>query len=239
MESLASSSPSRLAGADFFAPLREETHFYIVRHGQSEGNARRILQGRLDLPLDAAGRGQAAALGAWLAGEGIDAVLSSPLVRAAETGRIVAAAAGLAAPEPRAALVEIDVGVFSGISLDEARERFPEAYVAFESRSWDGVPGAEGSGLLYERAMDAWEELRALALGGKRNIVAVSHGGFIQWLVHATFGCRSWMPLVPTGNCGVFELLVSPTRPGEPAYLQWRRLNFQAPEVHIATPPVF
>ncbi len=69
---------------------------------------------------------------------------------------------------------------------------------------------------------------KSRALTGDRNIACVSHGGFIQWLVRSTFGGRSWMPLLTTSNCGVFELLVAP-RGGSEAYLQWKRLNFQVP----------
>lgn len=216
------------ADAAFFSTLEAETRFYIVRHGQSEANARSVVQGLRDFPLDASGRAQAAAVGAWLAGEGIAEVLCSPLSRAAETARIIARAAGLGEPRVEPTLVELDVGVFSGLSLEEARSRFPEAYADFESRSWDGVPGAESSALLYDRAMEAWSRLRERAASGSRALAVVSHGGFIQWLFRSTFGCRSWMPLLPTGNCCVFELLVAPTGGGRPAYLQWRRVNFQA-----------
>ena len=64
-------------------------------------------------------------------------------------------------------------------------------------------------------------------------------GGFIQWLVRATFGCRSRMPLFTTGNCGIFELLVVPTDGGRPAYLQWRLVNFQSAGLVTAIAPVF
>ena len=42
--------------ASFFSALEAETSFLLIRHGQSEGNARNIMQGRLDLPLDGQGR---------------------------------------------------------------------------------------------------------------------------------------------------------------------------------------
>ncbi|HUW39996.1 MAG TPA: histidine phosphatase family protein [Rectinemataceae bacterium] len=232
-------SPGLVADSAFFAPLREETRFYLVRHGQSEGNARRIIQGRRDFRLDEAGRAQAAAAGTWLASQKIGAVVTSPLARAAETGRIIAAACGLPRPRLDPTLMEIDTGMFSGISLDEARTRFPEAYAAFEHQSWDGVPDAEKSDSLFERAMSAWDLLRGLALDGERSIACVSHGGFIQWLVRATFGGRKWMPLLPTSNCGVFELLVTPTMAGYPAYMQWRLLNYQPAAGLSSLPPVF
>ncbi len=216
-----------VADSAFFSPLAEATRFYIVRHGQSEGNARRIFQGRLDLPLDDAGRAQARDAGAWLAEAGVDAVLSSPLARAAETGRIIAKRCAVEC-RLEDSLAEIDTGLFTGLGFEESRALHAEAFAAFEGASWEAVPGAEKAAALYERAMRAWSALRESALSGGRAIACVSHGGFIQWLVRATFGGRSWMPLVSTANCGVFELLVEPTGAG-PAYLQWRRMNFQAP----------
>jgi broad specificity phosphatase PhoE len=254
------------AGPAFFSGLPGPTRFIIARHGQSEGNARRIIQGTLDLPLDEAGKAQARALGAWLAGEGLDSVLSSPLARAAETAAIVARAAGLPAPEPSPLLRELDAGIFTGLSLPEAAELHPEATASFERRSWDGVPGAESSVDLYARALSAWRLLRERAsepaAGGRgraaagpegqapagkgggnaaapRCILALSHGGFIQWLLRSSFGCRSWMPLFTTGNCGVFELFVEPLGPGEPAYLIWRKIDWRAPDAAPRIEQVF
>jgi broad specificity phosphatase PhoE len=216
-----------IADSAFFSSLAEATRFYIVRHGQSEGNARRIFQGLLDLPLDDAGRAQARDAADWLAEAGVDAVIGSPLSRAAETARAIAerCAAPCALEE---SLAEIDTGIFTGLGFEESRSQHPAAFAAFEGASWEAVPGAEKAEALYERAMRAWSVLRGRALAGDRAIACVSHGGFIQWLVRATFGGRSWMPLVSTANCGIFELLVEPTGAG-PAYLQWRRMNFQAP----------
>jgi broad specificity phosphatase PhoE len=223
-------TPIESGSADslFFSPLPQETHFFILRHGQSEGNARRIFQGSLDLPLDDSGRAQARAAGRWLAKRGVGAVLASPLARAAETARIAAAACGLGEGAYDPAFSELDVGIFTGMSFEEARERYPAMFRAFESESWDAMAGAEKSEALYARAMRAWAILRERALSGEASLACVSHGGFIQWMVRATFGCRSWMPLLHTANCGIFELVVRPNE-GRAAYLQWRRLNYQAP----------
>lgn len=214
------------ADQSFFSCLEAETHFFIVRHGRSEGNAKGIFQGRIDLPLVDAGRAQAREAAAWLAERGIDRILSSPLSRAAETASIIASACGIEA-ERDELFQEIDTGVFSGLSFEQSRERYPEDFKSFEGRSWDVVPGAEGSGHLYERAMASWRLLRDQALSGGRAIACVSHGGFIQWLFRATYGCASWMPLVPIPNCGIFELVVEPNGDGS-VYMEWLRLGFQA-----------
>jgi broad specificity phosphatase PhoE len=217
-----------IADSAFFSSLARSTRFFLVRHGQSEGNAQRLFQGSLDLPLDDEGRRQALSTGQWLRRQGIDAVLCSPLARAAETARIVAAGCGLGEPRLEPLFAEIDTGIFTGLGFAQARERHPEVFAAFEGQSWEAVPGAERAEALYDRAIEAWKLLRTEASGGRRAIACVSHGGFIQWLLRSTFGCRSWMPLVSTANCGIFELLVEPGCPGS-AYLHWRLWNFQAP----------
>jgi broad specificity phosphatase PhoE len=216
------------ADASFFSELREPARFILIRHGQSEGNARKIVQGSLDLHLDDTGRSQAARLGEWLASRKIDEIVSSPLVRALETARMVSKACGLGEPVAYPFLRELETGIFTGLSLEEARDRHPLEFKAFESSSWDAVPGAEHSRELYPRAIRSWELLRDRALASSGTIACVSHGGLIQWLVRATFGCRSWMPLFRTSNCGVFELYVEPAgRPGDPAYLQWERIDYR------------
>jgi broad specificity phosphatase PhoE len=235
-------NPSHVDPA-FFASLPAPARFLIIRHGQSEANAKKIVQGLRDFPLDEAGRAQAAALGAWLKPSGIQTILSSPLRRAAETASILAAALGLAAPTVFQPLSEIDTGSFSGLSLDEAKERFPDIHAEFERSSWEGVPDAERAQVVWRRAILVWEELRSRAMAGAKCVACVSHGGLIQWLVRSTFGTRSWMPLLPTWNCGVFELLVEPVPAsrGKPASarLYWERINYQAPSEISAVPPVF
>lgn len=216
---------TQVAGSAFFSSLTRETRFFIVRHGQSEGNAKKIFQGRLDLPLDEIGRAQARELGDWLAAEGVGTIFSSNLARAKETAQIAARVCGVE-PIFDERFVELDTGIFTGLSFEQSRERYPDIFADFQGRSWEAVPGAETAEALYNRAMVAWGVLRASASDGDRNVACVSHGGFIQWLVRATFGGRSWMPLLTTSNCGVFELLVAP-RGGGDAYLQWKHMNLQ------------
>jgi broad specificity phosphatase PhoE len=246
------SASESLADTDFFSSLREETRFLIVRHGQSEGNARGIVQGRLDLPLDSTGRFQALELGRWMAGivgagHPRAALFSSPLRRAAETAELIRAALDSAREESEPSLQriedpllsELDTGPFTGLSMEEARKLHPESYAAFERESWDGVPGAESSEALFARAIEAWELLRSSALGGSRLVIAVTHGGFIQWLVKATLGSHRWMPLLPVSNCGVSELVVTPRDARGAVLLVWKRIDWRPPSVEAAVPPLF
>lgn len=68
---------------------------YIFRHGQTDYNVARRVMGQLDIPLNDAGRAQAAELANKLAKFAIGAVYSSPLARAMETAQAVADKTGV------------------------------------------------------------------------------------------------------------------------------------------------
>lgn len=229
---------SEAADGAFFSGLLQPVSFYFLRHGRSEGNASMTFQGRLDYPLDELGRRQAKAAAAWFSDKKIDSLLTSPLRRARETAAELGSAVHRE-PSALPSLIEVDVGIFSGIPAALAESRHPEVYREFEYRSWDAVPGAEGSAAMYARAMASWRKLRELALGGARTIVCVAHGGTLQWLIRSTFGVRTWLPLMPTANCGISQFDVEPTGPGCPAFTQWTKINFVASSVESGTKPVF
>jgi probable phosphoglycerate mutase len=62
---------------------------YIIRHGESEGNADQRIQGRKDYPLTEKGKEQAKKIGTWLETQNIDVVYTSPARRARETADII------------------------------------------------------------------------------------------------------------------------------------------------------
>ena len=229
---------AEIADGSFFASLDHPVSFCIVRHGRSEGNATMIFQGRLDYPLDAMGHRQAEAAAAWLSGNGADCVLTSPLKRAFDTASIIASAIGTT-PLVLYSLIEVDVGVFSGIPARQAEAEQAEIYRQFEYLSWDAVPGAENSRKMYCRAIASWKKMREVAEGGATTVVCVTHGGTMQWLLRSTFGARSWLPLFPTSNCGISQYDVEPTAAGKAAFVQWSRMNFAAPGVESGSRPVF
>ena len=220
---------------DFFAGLKTTVDFYIIRHGQSEGNAVQILQGRGEYPLSETGRLQAAARGRvmkdLLADNGRTLVFSSPQSRARETALIIAEEAGLPEPVFIDELMEMSLGIWTGKAWDEVRN---DAYWAdFQVRSWDAVPEAESSAALYDRALIAWAALRDRACGAGK-VIAVTHGGLIQWLLKSTFRCRSWFPLFPISNCGQFKLCVKPHPKEQSASLFWDEINSPIPSLWSA-----
>jgi broad specificity phosphatase PhoE len=143
------------------------TTILLVRHGETDWNLQRRLQGHADTPLNDRGREQARDLAAELADEPIDAVYSSDLVRAHETARIVAEVHGLdvtAIDDLR----ERHFGTWEGLSDDEIHARFPEA-----------ATGALGDGETREemarRVFDALQRIADSHPGGR--VLVVSHGG--------------------------------------------------------------
>ncbi len=103
-------------------------HIFVIRHGQTEWNLARRMQGRLDSPLTHAGMEQAHSHGALLKSlASIDAMFVSPSGRTRETAYIINSyvRAGVTYEE---ALLERDVGHWSGLSVDELEDAFPQAW---------------------------------------------------------------------------------------------------------------
>jgi broad specificity phosphatase PhoE len=212
-----------------FVALRGKNNFYFLRHGESEGNNARLIQGRSDFPLSENGRRQARAVAPWFAPRGIGLILCSPLLRARQTAEELAALLGVGELRPSGALTELDTGLFTGLGVDAIVTRHPEAWRSFREHSWEGVPGAEPVESLRRRAEQVWAELAGLHAEGLRNPLCVTHSGIMQWLLKATFGQRSWMPIIPMGNCAVCQLTLDNGVEGEAPrfYWEWSRLGYQ------------
>ena len=183
------------------------TQLLLVRHGETDWNRDRRFQGHADPPLNDAGREQARALADQLAGERIDFVYTSDLVRARETAEIVAARVG-ADVVVLSELREIDVGDWEGLTWPEIEQRHPEG-----ARSWhehgQGWTSGETYDELGERIIAA---LRRIAADHPdQNVLVVGHGGtvratraFIEGLSVAD--SRRQSPGI--GNCEVFRVVV-------------------------------
>lgn len=219
--------------------LRRPADFYFVRHGESEGNRAGKILGRIDLGLSDLGREHARAAGRFFASHGEAYLAASPLKRCRETGSLLAAEAGLPEPEARDELIELDAGVFAGKGLEEIAEEMPEQFRTFRVGSWEAVEGAEPISSLYKRAVAAWKHLIAQANAGADTVIAVTHAGFMQWILKATFGGpdQRWMPVIKASNCGIFHCHAEPTSLEAGAvedraaladgfFAEWRLMNY-------------
>jgi broad specificity phosphatase PhoE len=158
---------------------------YLFRHGETEWNAERRAQGRLDSPLTAAGREQARVMGHALMRELRTAgyepsgvvVRASPLGRVRETLAIAAAAAGLShdAGSLDHRLREVSWGDWDGLNIAEIEARWPDAMAARRRDRWNYVPpGGENYVMAVERARPALDDI--LALAGERPVAVFAHG---------------------------------------------------------------
>jgi uncharacterized phosphatase len=145
------------------------TDLYLVRHGETDWNRQRRIQGRTDIPLNDTGREQARLTGMLLTRRPIDRVVASPLGRARETAEIIARELGLGEPALRDALVERDYGAAEGLSYREIDARYPEG---------TPVPGRESREEVAARIVPDLVRLAADHPG--ESIVVVSHGGAIR-----------------------------------------------------------
>jgi broad specificity phosphatase PhoE len=177
----------------------------MVRHGETDWNRDNRFQGHADPPLNDAGRAQAQALARGLDRDGLVALYSSPLRRAAETAQILGNSLGL---EVRLleALREVDVGSWSGLTRSQVEARFPEGY-----RRWLEYGHGWEDGETYE-------ELGARVLEGlveiarvhpDERVLAITHGGPIRSALAAAAGIgfgEARRSIHVIGNCAAVRL---------------------------------
>ncbi|MED9951782.1 MAG: histidine phosphatase family protein [Collinsella sp.] len=154
---------------------------YLLRHGQTEFNVKKLVQGRCDSPLTDLGRQQAGMAAAWLKGHGVvpDKVVSSPLGRAMDTAQLVACEllGPDAAAEPCEGIIERCYGSFEGGPHD-----------ALPTDVWDPgedlIPfGGEGSQALQERMVSTLANL--MSADDVETVLAVSHGSASRQFIKA------------------------------------------------------
>lgn len=154
------------------------TRFCFVRHGETEWNAERRLQGHIDIGLNDTGLGQAVAAGRWLARYSVQALYGSDLKRAWNTAQLIAEATGLV-PQPMPALRERHCGIFEGLTYDQARVEHADAFCLYDGRDPDyALETGESLKAMFERVRAAITALEAAHRG--QTVVAVVHGGVLD-----------------------------------------------------------
>lgn len=148
----------------------------FVRHGQTEWNKSGKFQGHSDVPLNDTGRRQVKATAAYLAKEPIEAVYSSDLSRAIDTGAAIASYHGLD-PVPDARLRELYMGKWEGLDFNTVYNNFRQEYDAWYGNP-DGVtPGGEGVKDVEARVLDFIFEVSPKHQG---TVAVATHGGVIR-----------------------------------------------------------
>ncbi len=181
------------------------TRLILVRHGQSEGNASGVIQGRLDFGLSSLGERQAAETARRLREEKVDRILSSPLRRAAQTAELIAEPHGLVV-EPEPALLEYDIGAVSGLTSAQIRERHPEISAAYARGERPRFPGEEGREAFTARLGAVLDVIGSRS--SEMTVVAVAHGGVVNAICALVLGVDMRRPGVfQVANCSLTELI--------------------------------
>jgi len=201
-------------------PLR----LLLVRHAQSEWNADGRWQGQADPPLSELGQQQATAASEHV---GVfDAIVASPLERAAHTAAIFAEATGVGPVLLDDGLVERHAGEWQGLTRDEIKARYP-GYLEEGRRP----PGWEPDEVLFERLEAVLDRIASIFEGrgvDQGEVLVLTHGGVIYRL-EDHLGVREgripnlggrWIERRPEGGW----------KPGE------RVVLIEESEAHITTP---
>lgn len=155
-----------------------ETVLTLVRHGETQWNATGRIQGHLDIPLNATGLAQAAAIGERLGGVAFDAILSSDLERALQTARPIARHSEQTLV-CEARLRERHLGVLQGLTGEEAATRHPQAWQVFKARNPDAtLEGGETLAEFSRRVVELINDLLRTHAGSR--LLLVTHGGVLD-----------------------------------------------------------
>lgn len=186
------------------------TRLFLIRHGQSAGNAEGRFGGHGPTPLSDLGTRQAEVTAEALVKENISAIYSSDLFRAVQTAEPLSRLTGIPVLT-KSAFRERNVGVLEGLTFDESKQNHPKDYYALVNRNFHHVISrGESYRQLVRRSMnELWEILRKHQ--GDR-IAIFSHTGAICFMTLHLMGAirrdTKQTPWLITSNCGInrFEI---------------------------------
>jgi probable phosphoglycerate mutase len=175
----------------------------LIRHGQTDWNLARRIQGSTDIPLNDAGRAHAHEAAAFLSDGTHHTIYASPLARAHETAQIIARELGLSAPQLTDGMREREFGEGEGMLVADYITRFG---------GWHAeVPGAETMDEVRERALGALDviarDARRRSAPVAESVIVVTHGGVIRALLEHVSGGTLPRPgeVIRNGSAHRFE----------------------------------
>jgi glucosyl-3-phosphoglycerate phosphatase len=174
----------------------------LVRHGQSEWNAARRLQGQADIALSDLGRDQVRRLAPVIAAIGPDRAITSDLARAAETAAIL----GGAVHNP--ALREVNVGDWTGAEIATLLAEQPANYHGWRAGTY-ASPGGE---LWADFRARVAAVIAAEAATPCANLLVVCHGGVIRALIEHLLGLPP-RQIIPVGPATLTAIRLTDTGP--------------------------
>ena len=176
----------------------------LVRHGQSQWNAARRLQGQADIDLSELGRAQADALRPVIEEVGHCRAVSSDLARVQDTANRI----GAKTPRLTQDLREIDVGDWTGRAIDDIRAEDEDAYQGWRAGT-SAPPGGETWSNFVDRVTGVIEAER---LTDCQNLLIVCHGGVIRAILQRYIGLDP-AQIIPVAPASLSALRLGDGRP--------------------------
>jgi probable phosphoglycerate mutase len=154
------------------------TELILIRHGETDWNRELRFQGHIDVPLNDLGHEQARRLGLRLAGEPVQHIISSDLMRAQQTAAPAALQLGLE-PVTSVALREQNFGVVEGLRADEIQRLHPRAWEDWlQFREDHAMPEGETTREFHARVIEALGRVATTHDGAR--VLVVTHGGVLD-----------------------------------------------------------
>ena len=184
----------------------KETEIILIRHGETEWNSQKRMQGHSNSDLSSVGQAQIQALGQWMKNVPFDLIYSSDTPRAKQTAEAITQFSGHELQFDQR-LREKNLGVFEGLTSEEARERHPEVFRLFKTAgSKYVIDEGESTQQLQDRALEIVNEIRIKH--PEERVLLVTHGGFIRVVMKHSLGLSLETPTrFLIRNTGVFRLV--------------------------------
>ena len=184
----------------------KETEIILIRHGETEWNSQQRMQGHSNSDLSSVGQAQIQALGQWMKIVPFDHIYSSDSLRAKQTAEAITQFSGHEL-KIDLRLREKNLGVFEGLTSEEARERHPEVFRLFKTAgSTYVIDEGESTQQLQDRALEIVNEIRIKH--PEERVLLVTHGGFIRVVMKHSLGLSLETPTrFLIRNTGVFRLV--------------------------------
>ena len=184
----------------------KETEIILIRHGETEWNSQQRMQGHSNSDLSSVGQAQIQALGQWMNNVPFDLIYSSDSLRAKQTAEAITQFSGHEL-KIDLRLREKNLGVFEGLTSEEARERHPEVFRLFKTAgSKYVIDEGESTQQLQDRALEIVDEIRIKH--PEKRVLLVTHGGFIRVVMKHSLGLSLETPTrFLIRNTGLFRLV--------------------------------
>lgn len=181
---------------------------YIMRHGKTDWNARRRLQGRTDVPLNSEGRSMAENARLEYADVHFDVCYCSPLIRARETAEIFLRGRNIPIITDER-LVEMSFGVCEGTEIDFQNSDCPVNTLFMEPEKYvTPVEGGESFEQLFARTGEFLREIVEPQLEQGKDVLIVGHGAMNSSIVCQVRGLpieKFWSAGIQ--NCKLMKLI--------------------------------